>query len=518
MKSSVAWYASQFVSLDCSVGNQERHMKRGETISRVLWALGLLAVACSDNNGPHQGLNIISGDNQVDTVNSYLTIPLTIQVLHSDGSANAQHPVRFGSNGIVLISPISDPGFVTDGISEMTDANGEAAVLLRFKQYAGRDFVQVTDETSNQFLRAYYTVLPGAPAAVRAEPRDTVVYVGGNVTLRPYITDAYGNRRPDTPTFSYTSLNSALSITSSGKATAAAIGRGAVQVGGLSFTDTVWTSVVPQGRFAAIQGPGLVGYIVVANLDGSSFDTIPNSAAIARTIDWSPTGDTLAMDAYSPGRLVTMDLAGHTKLVLGANSISLSEYNPRYSNDGAFIYFASIDSLTHCYGVWRVHPTGMALEHVVADTIDCAQPPYYDLPSVGYYYASSLSPDNSQLVYRGRTLRVRTLATGADTSLGVLGNFPQWSPTGEWIAYDSLGTLMLIHPDGTGQVALLDRKDPDAVPGGAPRVAWSPDGQWLLYFGLQPGVFGGLWLVQVGTGLRMPLQFASGLTWPTWHP
>jgi Tol biopolymer transport system component len=338
-----------------------------------------------------------------------------------------------------------------------------------------------------------------------------VVYVGGSVTLRPFITDAYGNRRPDTPTFTYTSLNGALSITTSGKATAVTIGRGAVQVVGLSFTDTVWTSIVPQGRIAAIQGPGLVGYIVVTNLDGSAFDTIPNSALISRTIDWSPTGDTLALDA---SRLVTMDLAGHTTPVLGPNSIVRGGFFPRYSHDGSFIYFAGIDSLTSCYGVWRVHPTGTALEHVVADSTYCPQS-LDDGP--GFYFASSTSPDDAKLVYVAHTLRVRTLATGADTSLGVVGAFPRWSPTGEWIAYDSLGTLMLIHPDGTGQVALLDRNDPDAVPGGAPGVAWSPDGQWLLYFGLQPGVFGGLTLVQVGTGLRMPLQFASGLTWPTWH-
>src|SRR6266576_4626231 len=157
----------------------------GAMISGVFWTVTVLhIVACSDSNGPRQGLNIISGDNQVDTVNSYLSIPLTIQVLNSDRQPNPQHPVRFGSPGAVLISPTWDPTYLTNGITEVTDANGEAAVLIRFKQYAGRDDVTVVDQTSNQVIRAYYTVLPGAPAHVRAEPRDTTMYVGGRIRLQ----------------------------------------------------------------------------------------------------------------------------------------------------------------------------------------------------------------------------------------------------------------------------------------------------------------------------------------------
>ena len=483
----------------------------GKTFATVVVCWIAVTLACSDANGSRAGINIVSGANVSDTVLSIFKPPLTVQLLDGDSRPMSGQTVYFNTNGFVPVAPIDDPGFVIDRLPVITDASGDASVWVEAKQYAETGKVVVV-APSGQSVDLYYKVLPGAPALVRADPVDTALYVGGTETLRPFVTDAYGNRLGVSPSYQYQSLNGAVSITGAGQATGVAIGRGSVSVSAMGFTDTLWTSVVPHGRIAAIQGPGLTGYIVVMNLDGSSFDTIPNSA-IPGTIDWSPSGDTIAMDFYYPPRLVTTDLAGHTTLVLGASSILLNEYFPRYTHDGSFIYFAAIDSLTRCYGVWRVHPSGAALEHVVADSTDCPQF-LYTPPGPGFYFASSLSPDNTRLVYVGTTLRVRTLPTGADSNLGVVGAIPQWSPTGEWIAYDSLGTLMLIHPDGTGQIALLIRYDGFDLPG----VAWSPDGQWLLYRGYDSARrWGGLFLVQITTGLRLPLPFAVGLAWPTWH-
>jgi Tol biopolymer transport system component len=210
-----------------------------------------------------------------------------------------------------------------------------------------------------------------------------------------------------------------------------------------------------------------------------------------------------------------MDMSGHTQRVV-TDALMRSEYYPRFSHDGSYIYFSGNDSLTACYGVWRIHPDGTALEHVVADTSDCGVYAYQNVPFPDY--AASASPDGTRLVYVGGpgiqyvggTLRVRTLATGADTSLGVVGDVPRWSPTGEWIAYDSLGRLMLIHPDGTSDQQLIVRGT-ELYHSNA--VSWSPDGQWLVY---HTNVR--LALVQVATRLTLPLANTIGWSDPTWQP
>jgi hypothetical protein len=473
-----------------------------------------LALACGDTSGPRSGINIVSGANLSDTVLSTFKPPLTVQLLDGNLQPMSGQTVYFNTNGFVLVAPMDDPGFVIDRLPVITDASGDASVWVEAKQYAVAGKVVIV-APSGQSVDLYFTVLPGAPALARADPSDSTLYVGGSVTFRPFITDAYGNRLGVSPAYQYQSLNGALSITGPGRATGAAIGRGSVTVSALGFADTLWASVVPQGRVAA-QYEGCAdcgpGYIVTMNLDGSAFDSIPGSFELNHSLDWSPDAASIVVYRLLPNYLAAIDLAGHTRRVV-TDPLMRSESFPRYAHDGSYIYFTGEDSLTNCYGVWRAHPDGTALEHVVADTSDCGPYVYQQLVPVPDY-ASSPSPDGTQIVYVNRTLRVHTLATAADTSLGVLGDVPRWSPTGEWIAYDSLGTLMLIHPDGTGHQSLLFRGD-QSLPG----IDWSPDGQWIVFWGYDQSTrFGGLHVVQVSTGLQLPLGFAGGLAEPTWQP
>jgi hypothetical protein len=466
-------------------------------------ALAGLAVSvcysCGDPSGLRAGLNLVQGGNASDTVGTRLQPPLTVQLLDSHRNPVPGATVYFGTGGPVLVAPLDDPSFVINRLPVITDAAGQAAAWVQFLMAAGPGNVVIS--ANGQDVKVNYQVLPGAPAYVRADPVDTTLYVGGTVTFRPYITDAYGDRRADTPAYQYQSLNSALDITGSNQAKAAVLGRGMVSVSALGFTDTIDVSVIPAGRIAAQAFSAAA--IVAMNLDGSSVDSI--TSPVRGSMDWSSVNHRFVMDVDGPEYLLEMDTLGHSHRVV-TNSLMRSEFYPRYSPDGSYIYFTGNDSLSTCYGVWRIHPDGTALEQVVADTLHCGPQSYIFAPSPSY--ATSLSPDGVHLVYTGRTLRMRTLATGADTSLGIVGDVPRWSPTGTWIAYDSLGTLMLIHPDGTGRQALVDRGDvwyPSNL------FTWSPDGQWLLYHTSDRLV-----LVQVATGLQLPLAVTIGLMDPVW--
>ncbi len=163
----------------------------------ALAALGF-TLACGNSSGPNSGLDILSGDHLSDTVGSILKPPLTVELLDNNHQPDSGQTVYVSSSaGPVLVAPIDDPGFVINRLPVITDASGQAAVWVEAKYSAGPGVI--TTDANGQSVRAYFTVLPGAPAIVRANPRDTVLYVGASVTFRPFVTDAYGDRRPDTP-------------------------------------------------------------------------------------------------------------------------------------------------------------------------------------------------------------------------------------------------------------------------------------------------------------------------------
>lgn len=127
----------------------------------------------------------------------------------------------------------------------------------------------------------------------------------------------------------------------------------------------------------------------------------------------------------------------------------------------------------------------------------------------------SPSPDNSAVVYattRGGAsvdnprIEVLHLASGTVTSLGT-GSMPRWSPDGQWIAFNRGGGVMIVHPDGTGERAVVGQ-------GYVGELSWSPDSKWIV----AQNIIYRFDLLEVATGLRLPLQFTGDLQAPDWRP
>lgn len=94
---------------------------------------------------------------------------------------------------------------------------------------------------------------------------------------------------------------------------------------------------------------------------------------------------------------------------------------------------------------------------------------------------------------------------------------PDWSPTGEEIAYmsnqDGNWELYIINSDGAHPRRLTDAPGNDGLP------AWSPDGEWLAFVSDREGSWG-LWLLHVSSGtLHKTRAFNEGsLTPPDSQP
>jgi Tol biopolymer transport system component len=103
-------------------------------------------------------------------------------------------------------------------------------------------------------------------------------------------------------------------------------------------------------------------------------------------------------------------------------------------------------------------------------------------------------------------LSLLDIATGTMTPLNIAAEMPRWSPSGDWIAYGSNGTLHLVHPDGTGIVDVAGGRQYD------PRADWSPDAGWLIARSSTR-----LELVDMKSGAILPIAWSRSLIRPVFR-
>ncbi|HET8654568.1 MAG TPA: hypothetical protein VFL93_03560, partial [Longimicrobiaceae bacterium] len=366
------------------------------------------------------------------------------------------------------------------------DAEGLASVRVRFGHVAGVGEVVVTAPTLGYQDTARYTVLPGAPARTAIEPRDTVVYLDGTITLRATVADRFGNRRPESPT-----ITGSAGATVSGT-TVRAAGFGVLRVRATfpgAASDSTTITALPRERLAATTAY-LGGTLVMMDLDGSNRVSVPLQG-IVYGLDWAPDGRVVVAPGSTTATLEAVSSTGEITPFL-SNSTASSEAYPVFSADGKTLFFAgrAAGATNTDNYLWRANADGTGVQ---ATTIPLT-----------FEWGTSYgpSPDATQLVFRSTIYDLQT-QTGKTLPTGEIESW-RWSPLGDLIAFNDIDTMGVMRPDGTGRRVFSS----DYTGFADQSIDWSGDGKYLVFRSNS----GSLEIVEVATGAHAVLPFTSGFT------
>jgi Tol biopolymer transport system component len=191
------------------------------------------------------------------------------------------------------------------------------------------------------------------------------------------------------------------------------------------------------------------------------------------------------------------------------------DWNPAWSPDGRYIYFAS--DRGGSMNLWRV-----AVDEASGERRGDPEPITTPAPLAAH---PSLSADGGRIAFSSALVTANIQGMGFDPVAGAVKGEPFWvttgsrrwsspdpSPDGQWVAFYSLvrpeGDIYVMRPDGTGLRQITGDAAIDRVP------RWSPDGQWIACFSTRSGK-SELWKIrQDGSGLQqLTEQGASYLAW-----
>jgi hypothetical protein len=511
---------------------------------RALHALAFLmlsafSASCGGGDGGtgpagQAALSLHTNPQPTDTIGATLPDGVQADVLDSDGKPLVGVAVTFTSlgrfdvageaTGVVAVTDFGQPPDRAwqSTASDNSDRYGHVASWLMLGSRAGDLRLEVRAPSLGIVDTVTIVVHPGAAVGVAMLLGDTAAYVGRQVQLRGAVVDRFLNPRPERVTYGAITPN--VEVDQEGMLTALAIGRGAVVAKGFQqAADTAWVSVVPQARFAAYRFAGDTVGLVSIDLDGSglrllvptygfSLDAGCAYCAIGATLSWAPGGALLVhtgMGVPGDGQAPRLRLYTYTPGAAASRQLVPSEPDvhdsgPRFSRDGQWVYFAEQHYPYYAPTLFRVRSDGTGLAHIG---------PAKRLDRVAWQPSPSPDGDRLAFVVDSPVTSVRILDIAADTlsTWSTPGTYPQWSPGADVIALveERGGALKLVNADGTGLRTLSE-------PGrlyleGA--FDWSPDGQWIL----ARSAAGVLELVNVGSGLTLPLPYTGSLYNPAWQ-
>ena len=255
-------------------------------------------------------------------------------------------------------------------------------------------------------------------------------------------------------------------------------------------------------------------WIVDANANSSAPRRLYAGDAVQAS--WSPHGQRIAfshrLGQPAHGDIWTISIDGGKPTPLMDDRPR--DWNPAWSPDGRFVYFASDSGGS--MNLWRIpvdEQTGKALgprEPITTPATFLAHPTIAGTGGTIAYASAQLSVNIERL----------TLDSASGNPVGdpipVTTGSRQWSspdpsPDGKWVAFYSLtqpeGRLYIARPDGSGLRLLTPDTATDRVP------RWSADGQWIAFFSNRGGRLQ-IWKIRPdGSDLRRTLVRGAYVAW-----
>jgi len=509
-------------------------------------------VACSGGSGDRPtspdvpttgkpGLTLSGAINATDTINAPLAQPLTVILRDSLGRPAALKAIRFFalqtvSYGQVAVMRNPDDGTNVPSLTLLTGPDGRVAVYVSLGNLIGASGIAVQTVDAPIYAdTARFTVLPGAPASITSVPKDTAVTPGKSYTVKSTVYDRWGNLLPVTP--AYRALDAFVSLSPSQVVTTSTVARSGVVVSvGTKVADTAWVSAVPPGSMA-IRKQNIVK---VVKFDGELVADVtvaagsPNPPLPIPGPEWTSDGQafySVLGFQYDPKPgLYRIDLAGNQTLVSSCANSSCPQGPSVFRMPAAITSFSvSPDGRTLYASVDGCNYQGILYRAQLGSTAapERLSPPNPDDCFSTVHRWPSVSPDGSTLAFEndssyftGFTIQFMDLATRTVRPLRLGGARPRWSPVGDQVAFVNAQSVWLVRPDGTGlrRVTLSDRQ---YLAG----LTWSSDGRWLLAHATIKGLGSTVVVIEVATGMELPLGFTKGwwdsnndASVPAWRP
>jgi Tol biopolymer transport system component len=192
------------------------------------------------------------------------------------------------------------------------------------------------------------------------------------------------------------------------------------------------------------------------------------------------------------------------------------DWNPIWSPDGKFVYFAS--DRGGSMNLWRI-----AIDETSGEKQ--GEPEPVTTPA-SYFGHPSFSSDGTRLAYAAASVTTNVQRLAFDPVRADVKGDPAWltsgtrrwsnpdpSPDGQWVAFYTLiqpeGNLYVIRSDGTGLRQLTGDTAQDRIP------RWSPDGSWIACFSNRRSGKYQVWKIRPdGSDLQQVTD--GGVTYFTW--